>query len=363
MKKTLTWLLVLVFAIALSGAVFAAETLTVTATPDKTTLTRGDIVTVSVSVSEMAGCRSGYIELLYHSDVFRFVSGKCTLTNTLLKDCSSQKAGRINGVFLYKDDKVPETISGEIFTFQLQVLDTPAYGDTAIVFPSAVFRFGEEERSAATNGMKLQVFCAHEMPESATTVQPTCTEEGYTAVICPHCGYMEGKTDIVPALGHQMEDVPAVAPTCTQPGLTAGTVCQRCQHAEVAQKEVPALGHDPVTVPGVASTCVETGLTDGSVCQRCQTVLVEQTVAPLGKHNYVDDFCTVCGAEKQFVTGDLDGVEAISEDDAIYLLQHVLMPDFFPVEQDVDFDGSGTVDEDDAIYLLQHILMPDLFPL
>ena len=61
--------------------------------------------------------------------------------------------------------------------------------------------------------------------------------------------------------------------------------------------------------------------------------------------------------------GDIDGLMGITEDDAIYLLQHVLMPGLFPVEQAVDFDGSGSVNEEDAIYLLQHVLMPELFPL
>ena len=31
--------------------------------------------------------------------------------------------------------------------------------------------------------------------------------------------------------------------------------------------------------------------------------------------------------------------------------------------QTADFDGNGQIDVDDAIYLLQHVLMPDLFPL
>lgn len=61
--------------------------------------------------------------------------------------------------------------------------------------------------------------------------------------------------------------------------------------------------------------------------------------------------------------GDLDGAAGISEDDAIYLLQYILLPDLFQVTQDVDFDGNGIVNEDDAIYLLQHVLMPELFPL
>ena len=61
--------------------------------------------------------------------------------------------------------------------------------------------------------------------------------------------------------------------------------------------------------------------------------------------------------------GDLDGEEGINEDDAIYLLQHVLMPGSFAVNQNADFDGNGKVDELDAVYLLQHVLMPEAFPL
>ena len=61
--------------------------------------------------------------------------------------------------------------------------------------------------------------------------------------------------------------------------------------------------------------------------------------------------------------GDVDGVEGVNVDDAIYLLQHVLMPNLFQIAQPADYDGSGAVDVDDAIYLLQHVLMPNLFPL
>jgi len=66
---------------------------------------------------------------------------------------------------------------------------------------------------------------------------------------------------------------------------------------------------------------------------------------------------------KKNLVGDLDGKDDVAVDDAIYLLQHVLMPGQFPVVQFVDFDGSGAVGVDDAIYLLQHVLMPEQFPL
>ena len=61
--------------------------------------------------------------------------------------------------------------------------------------------------------------------------------------------------------------------------------------------------------------------------------------------------------------GDLDGVDGVNEDDVIYLLQHLLMPEKFPVNQVVDYDQNNILNEDDVIYLLQHLLMPEEFPL
>ncbi len=61
--------------------------------------------------------------------------------------------------------------------------------------------------------------------------------------------------------------------------------------------------------------------------------------------------------------GDLTQDGCVNEDDAIYLLRHVLMPASFRVEQAVDYNTDGKVNEDDAIYLLRHVLMPNQFPL
>ena len=71
----------------------------------------------------------------------------------------------------------------------------------------------------------------------------------------------------------------------------------------------------------------------------------------------------VVGFAAGVAPGDLDGVDGVNEDDVIYLLQHLLMPQDFPVDQTVDYDRNNVVDEDDVIYLLQHLLMPEDFPL
>lgn len=80
-----------------------------------------------------------------------------------------------------------------------------------------------------------------------------------------------------------------------------------------------------------------------------------QRIYPMGNEDY--------SGEPAMPMGDLTGDGSVNEDDAIYLLQYVLMPDMFPVAQAVDYTKDGKVTEDDAIYLLQHVLMPEYFPL
>lgn len=115
--------------------------------------------------------------------------------------------------------------------------------------------------------------------EKENVVDATCTEAGsYEYVVyCADCGKelsRENKT--VDALGHKEVDVKAVAPTCTEPGLTAGKKCETCGEVTVPQKEVPALGHKEVDLEAVAPTVFETGLTAGKKCETCGEVLEPQ---------------------------------------------------------------------------------------
>ena len=81
-------------------------------------------------------------------------------------------------------------------------------------------------------------------------------------------------------------------------------------------------------------------------------------------------YCTVCHEELSreektipMLRGDLTGDEALTEDDAVYLLFHVFFPEDYPVTQNCDFNGDELVDEEDAIYLYQHIFFADDYPL
>ena len=133
----------------------------------------------------------------------------------------------------------------------------------------------------------------------ATVTEPTCTAGGYTTYTCSVCNhsYVANQTE---AKGHTEETLPAVDPTCTATGLSAGKQCAVCGEVTLAQVVVDALGHTETTIPAVAPTCTETGLTAGKKCTVCGVTTVAQTeVAALGHTEEtipaVDPTCTETG--------------------------------------------------------------------
>lgn len=93
--------------------------------------------------------------------------------------------------------------------------------------------------------------------------------------------------------GHAGEvTIPAVLPTCTEGGWTAGSRCELCGGIIEEPKYVPPLGHIGVEIPAVAAGCSSTGLSVGEKCRVCDEILVKQEiVSPLG-HDSVD--CSMC---------------------------------------------------------------------
>ena len=131
-------------------------------------------------------------------------------------------------------------------------------------------------------------------------VAPTCTETGLTeGTHCAICGITLVAQEVVDALGHTEAIDEAVAPSCSATGLTEGTHCEVCGEVLVAQESVDMLAHTEVIDEAVAPTCTETGLTEGKHCEVCGEVLVAQQEIALLPHEYeaavTDPTCTENG--------------------------------------------------------------------
>ena len=85
-------------------------------------------------------------------------------------------------------------------------------------------------------------------------------------------------------------------------------------------------------------------------------------IAPADHTFDTDGVCTVCGALDR-IPGDIDGNEAVTQDDAVYLLLHTMFGEaFYPLNgAEGDIDGNGKVEQDDAVYLLLHTMFGDMF--
>ena len=145
-------------------------------------------------------------------------------------------------------------------------------------------------------------------------VKPACTETGLTeGAHCGVCNEILVKQEVVNPLGHSYKSV-ITAPTCTEEGYTTHTC-----HCGDTYKDSPveSTGHTPVVDKAVAPDCTNIGLTEGAHCSVCDKVFVAQEVVPANGHTHSESvvennvlpdclndghyesvvYCTVCNAE------------------------------------------------------------------
>ena len=122
---------------------------------------------------------------------------------------------------------------------------------------------------------------AHEHSYQEIVVPATCTEGGYTKMVCG-CGheYTVAGSE-TPALGHDYtgdsHTVNVIPATCTEDGLEEWT-CSRC--GEIHAVPIPATGHDFKVTDQQDPTCTESGYKDME-CSNCGEKR-HQRLAPLG---------------------------------------------------------------------------------
>lgn len=138
------------------------------------------------------------------------------------------------------------------------------------------------------------------------SINATCTESGknvYSVTVSlggqDFYGEKEVENPNDPARGHTEVTDAAVAPTCTETGLTEGTHCSVCNTVLKAQEVIPATGHTEVTDAAVAPTCTESGKTEGTHCSVCNKILVMQEEIPADGHEWGEWFVTEAAKESE----------------------------------------------------------------
>lgn len=136
--------------------------------------------------------------------------------------------------------------------------------------------------------------------EELKAVAPTCTETGLTAgKKCSVCGKITVAQTVVAANGHTEVVDEAVAATCTEAGLTEGKHCSVCKEVLVKQEVVAANGHTEEVIPAVAPTCEEAGLAEGTKCSVCDVILREQEVVAATGHAWDEGKITTPATDKK----------------------------------------------------------------
>lgn len=192
-------------------------------------------------------------------------------------------------------------------------------GDWEIITPATCLTDGLRIKNCKICGNKLAEEILYKTGHRyvAEEKAPTCTEDGYTTYTCSNCGD-SFTADYITAPGHTEIIDEAVAPDCTNTGLTEGKHCDKCGEVFVEQETVEALGHTPadaVEENRIEATYEQSGSYDMVVyCSVCNEEISRETFEIPQLEGYfkaAEGSATVIDEERGFIYGLDIGIESL----------------------------------------------------
>lgn len=220
MKKIICMILCVLLLSALAATAFAAGSATITLTPSKEAVAHGEEVTVTVSITDVANCKSAGIAVAYDTDALEMVSGECLVSGIISDfDVSS-------GVGVWTNTSTI-TLSGDIYRFTFRVKENASIANGGLISVRPSVNDAEGSVECETVSLKLTITCSHEY---GTWNRLNDDQHGQS---CTKCGdvvkedhtWDAGKTEI--------------EATCAKGGLTIYT-CTKCNATkEITTERLP----------------------------------------------------------------------------------------------------------------------------
>ena len=193
--------------------------------------------------------------------------------------------------------------------------------DTSKSTPATCIAAGSEFRqckNCQVNETITLEMLPHAYGDWTVTKEAGCSESGEQTRICSQCNAIE--KEVIPALGtHNTVINEGKDPTCTEPGLTVGTMCNICNTIFEAQVEIAALGHTYTDEPVLKPATTEAEGEYGYLCIVCNEGLNAEKIAKIDKETIK------LAAKKYYYNGkvitpavtvkDVDGNELVKGED------------------------------------------------
>lgn len=221
MKKISAIILCCLLVVALIALpVMAAQTATFTVAASKTSVKRGDTITVTVSTTVVENCNNIGLSLKIDTDVFEYVSGTCKLTGGMMAGVN-YKNGSAD---CYWVASAGSAVQGAMYEVTLRVKDDAAFGASQITSAKAQAK-DPADVACTANNVTVTVTCDH---PSYTDWAADGTENHKKT--CTECG--EPKTEAHKWNSGEVTD----RPSCNTPGVKTltCTVCSATKTEAVA---------------------------------------------------------------------------------------------------------------------------------
>ena len=283
MKKIVSILTVLALVCLCAVPAFAVNTTAaLTLSADKTTANVGDVITVTVSVSENSNLGALGFTVAFDRSEFQYVEGSYTSGLMWIGDGDdgmsvvnpNDEAGLSYQALYMNVGGIQQ--GGMLVSFKLTVLKPDSTLSVNIETASdGTTLDGEDvlDQVVANSTTSVTVACGHAQTTTNTTKEPTCTEAGTTETVCTVCG-AQISSDTIPATGHTAGDWKVeTEATCTATGMEV----QECAVCGVTldTREIPMVPHTVTAwTVTVEPTCTEAGERTG-VCDVCGTPVTE----------------------------------------------------------------------------------------